>query len=50
MSDDTKPKVVTAVTLEVSPQEAETLDLARSIGSLSLALRNQIDSSRLRFD
>lgn len=41
--DDTKPKVVTAVTLEVSPQEAETLDLARSIGSLSLVLRNQMD-------
>jgi len=41
--DDTKPKVVTAVTLEVSPEEAETLDLARSIGSLSLALRNQVD-------
>lgn len=42
--DDTKPKVVTAVTLEVTPEEAETLDLARSIGTLSLALRNQIDS------
>jgi len=41
--DDTKPKVVTAVTLEVSPEEAEILDLARSIGTLSLALRNQID-------
>ncbi|MDP1549297.1 MAG: Flp pilus assembly protein CpaB [Nitrosomonas sp.] len=42
--DDTKPKVVTAVTLEVLPEEAETLDLARSIGTLSLALRNQVDS------
>ena len=41
--DDTKPKVVTAVTLEVTPEEAETLDLARSIGTLSLALRNQVD-------
>ncbi|PXW89747.1 pilus assembly protein CpaB [Nitrosomonas sp. Nm84] len=41
--DDTKPKVVTAVTLEVSPEQAETLDLARSIGTLSLALRNQVD-------
>ncbi len=41
--DDTKPKVVTAVTLEVSPEEAEILDLARGIGTLSLALRNQID-------
>ena len=45
--DDTKPKVVTAVTLEVSPQEAETLDLARSIGSLSLALRNQVDGQNV---
>jgi len=43
--DDTKPKVVTAVTLEVSPEEAETLDLARSIGTLSLALRNQVDDN-----
>ncbi len=45
--DDTQPKVVTAVTLEVSPQEAETLDLARSIGSLSLVLRNQMDDSHV---
>lgn len=41
--DDTKPKVVNAVTLEVTPDEAEKLDLARSVGSLSLVLRNQID-------
>jgi pilus assembly protein CpaB len=41
--DETKPKVVSAVTLEVTPEEAERLDLARSIGSLSLALRNQLD-------
>jgi pilus assembly protein CpaB len=43
--DETKPKAVTAVTLEVTPQEAEKLDLARSIGTLSLVLRNQIDKS-----
>jgi pilus assembly protein CpaB len=42
--DDTKPKVVNAVTLEVTPQEAEKLDLARSVGSLSLVLRNQAES------
>ena len=42
--DDTKPKVVNAVTLEVTPQQAERLDLARSVGNLSLVLRNQIDS------
>ena len=41
--DETKPKVVNAVTLEVSPEQAEMLDLARSVGTLSLALRNQID-------
>uniref|UniRef100_UPI00293D4B3C Flp pilus assembly protein CpaB n=1 Tax=Janthinobacterium sp. TaxID=1871054 RepID=UPI00293D4B3C len=41
--DDTKPRVVNAVTLEVTPEQAETLDLARSVGSLSLVLRNQID-------
>ncbi len=41
--DSTKPKVVSAVTLEVSPDEAEGLDLARSIGTLSLVLRNQVD-------
>jgi pilus assembly protein CpaB len=41
--DDTKPKVVSAVTLELSPGDAEKLDLARNIGSLSLVLRNQVD-------
>ena len=41
--DETKPKVVNAVTLEVTPQQAELLDLARSVGTLSLVLRNQID-------
>jgi pilus assembly protein CpaB len=43
--DETKPKSVTAVTLEVSPEEAEKLDLARSVGTLSLVLRNQVDKS-----
>ena len=41
--DDTKPKVVNAVTLELTPEDAEKLDLARNIGALSLVLRNQID-------
>ncbi|WEF32010.1 Flp pilus assembly protein CpaB [Pseudoduganella chitinolytica] len=41
--DDTKPKVVNAVTLELTPDQVEKLDLARSIGSLSLVLRNQVD-------
>jgi pilus assembly protein CpaB len=39
--DATKPKVVNAVTLEVTPVQAEMLDLARSVGTLSLVLRNQ---------
>ena len=43
--DDTKPKVVNAVTLEVTPEQAEKLDLARSVGSLSLVLRNQVDAN-----
>lgn len=41
--DSTKPKVVNAVTLEVAPGQAELLDLARSVGTLSLVLRNQAD-------
>lgn len=41
--DETKPKVVNAVTLEVTPDQAEKLDLARSVGALSLVLRNQTD-------
>lgn len=39
-----KPKVVNAVTLEVTPEQAEQIDLARSVGTLSLVLRNQIDN------
>lgn len=42
--DKRKPNVVSAVTLEVTPQEAELLDLARSEGSLSLMLRNETDA------
>jgi pilus assembly protein CpaB len=41
--DDNKPRVVNAVTLELAPDQVEKLDLARSIGSLSLVLRNQVD-------
>ena len=41
--DETKPKVVSAVTVEVTPEQAERLDLARSVGTLSLVLRNQVD-------
>lgn len=41
--DETKPKVVSAVTLEVTPEQAERLDLARNVGTLSLVLRSQTD-------
>lgn len=41
--DETKPRVVNAVTLELTPDQAEKLDLARSVGTLSLVLRNQVD-------
>ena len=41
--DETRPRVVNAVTLEVTPAQAENLDLARSVGTLSLVLRNQVD-------
>jgi len=41
--DDSKPRVVNAVTLELTPDQVEKLDLARSIGELSLVLRNQVD-------
>lgn len=46
--DDTKPKVVNAVTLEVTPEEAEKIDLARSVGNLSLVLRNQVDTEAIQ--
>jgi len=45
VADPTKPKIVNAVTLELTPEESEQLDLARSIGTLSLALRNEMDTS-----
>ena len=48
--DDTAPKVVNAVTLEVTPDQAERLDLARSVGTLSLVLRNQVDQKTLTTD
>jgi pilus assembly protein CpaB len=47
LADDSKPKVVNAITIEVSPTDAETLDLARSIGSLSLVLRHQNDHTNV---
>jgi pilus assembly protein CpaB len=39
--------VVSAVTLELAPEDAEKLDLARSVGTLSLVLRNQLDKANV---
>ena len=41
--DSTRPRVVSDVTLELTPSQAETLDLASSVGTLSLVLRNHAD-------
>lgn len=46
--DPAKPKVTNAVTLELTPAQAERLDLARSVGTLSLALRNELDNNESR--
>lgn len=46
--DQTKPKVVSTVTLEVDPRQAEMIDLARSIGTLSMALRNSLDTAAVK--
>jgi pilus assembly protein CpaB len=42
-TNESKPRVVNAVTLQVSPQQAEQIDLARSVGTLSLVLRSYSD-------
>lgn len=44
-AQDNKPRVVNAVTLEVTPAQAERMDLARSVGTLSLVLRSQSDTT-----
>ena len=41
------PKVVNVITLELSPQQVEQVDLARSMGTVSLVLRNQNDKKLL---
>jgi pilus assembly protein CpaB len=43
-TNESKPRVVNAVTLQVSPQQAEQIDLARSVGTLSLVLRSHSDT------
>ena len=46
-TSEIKPRLVNAVTLEVTPEQAEKIDLARSVGTLSLVLRSQIDRGRV---
>ena len=46
--DANAPRVANAVTLEVTPEEAERMDLARSVGTLSLVLRNPSDVAQTR--
>jgi pilus assembly protein CpaB len=43
--DKSKMTGVGSVTLDVSPKQSEQVDLARSVGSLSLALRNNTDEA-----
>jgi pilus assembly protein CpaB len=43
--EDTKPRLVSSVTLELTPQQVEALDAARLAGNISLVLRNQIEGS-----
>lgn len=49
-SDPAQPKVVNAVTLELTPEEAESLDLARNVGALTLVLRNEADRTQTESD
>ncbi len=45
--DEDDPKVVNAVTMEVTPHDGKKLALAQEVGDLTLLLRNEIDASIL---
>jgi len=45
--DEDEPKVVNAVTLQVTPNEGMMLALGQDVGKVSLLLRNEIDASIL---
>jgi pilus assembly protein CpaB len=47
-TNSNEPVVVRAVTLEVTPEEAETLLKGKAAGSIQLALRNPLDDSDAR--
>ena len=44
-ADPAEPRVVRALTLELAPEQAELIDLGRSLGRLSIVLRNNLDFS-----
>ncbi|RTR38874.1 Flp pilus assembly protein CpaB [Shewanella canadensis] len=46
-NDENKPKLVRAVTLELNLDQAEVLMIAKGRGSLQLALRNPLDSTKV---
>lgn len=46
-SDANKPVVAKAVTLQVSPEQAQTISLAQAVGSVTLALRQASDDAPL---
>jgi pilus assembly protein CpaB len=41
----TKPVVVKAITLEVTPEQAQTISLAQAVGTVSLSLRQVSDQA-----
>lgn len=43
-ADPKQPRSISAVTLQLSPTDTERLDLARAIGTLSIAMRNEFDA------
>ncbi|MEA1988528.1 MAG: Flp pilus assembly protein CpaB [Pseudomonadota bacterium] len=48
--DEDEPKVVNAVTLQVTPKEGMMLALGQEVGQVNLLLRNEIDASILEKD
>jgi pilus assembly protein CpaB len=46
-SNRSEPKVVNVITLELSPEQAEKLDVAHNLGRLTMALRNQSDKAAI---
>ena len=49
-SDEEKKPEASAATLEIAPRQAETLMLARQLGTLSLPLHSLLDASKVSED